>query len=147
MSTPPKFSHPALLVEKLFNRFTAIYGSQKYTSMWSGLVPHDSHRTEEQTRQAWDEAMHEVRSIWAEALGNFHMDVISAAVRDLAVSDQLWPPSLPEFCGRCREQEERLKPGALVAITNAPTPADPESPVVKAALEEMRKFTERRKVS
>jgi hypothetical protein len=141
MLTQPKFSHPSSLVERLFARFTAIYGTQKYSSMWAGLVVPNPRRSEEQEREAWAKAMQGVQNVWAEALSEFHVDVISAAVRDLALSDQMWPPSLPEFVGMCREQEERIKPAPLLQLPNDASLADPDSPVVQEALAELRRFT------
>ena len=141
MLTRPKFSHPSSLVEQLFARFTAIYGTQKYSTMWAGLVPANPRRTQEEEQKAWADAMQGVQNVWAEALSEFHVDVISAAVRDLALSDQTWPPSLPEFVKMCREQEERIKPPPMLQLPNDASLADPESPVVQEALAELRKFT------
>ena len=139
MLTPPKFLHPPSLADRLFFRITAIYGSQKTASMWAGLCASDA--TEAERAAAFEE----VKSVWADALTNYHIDVIFAAVRSLATSAQSWPPSLPEFCALCRAEEERLKPQAanLLRIGDDTGVADPDSPAVQAFRAEMAKFLRR----
>jgi len=134
--------HPASLAERLFRRFAAIYGTQKYSVMWSGLVQEDPRWTDEDRRLAWADAMREVEGVWSEALSCFHVDVIAASVRSLATSEQMWPPSLPEFCAICRDQEERMKPSAanLVQIGDDTPIADPNSPRMKQAMDELREM-------
>lgn len=111
--------------------------------MWSGLVRAQAGWTAERLEQEWAKAMEGVMQVWAEALADFHRDVITSAVRDLAISELMWPPSLPEFVKMCREQEERIKPPTLVALTDDTAIADPESPKVKAAMAEMRNLLKR----
>lgn len=119
MSKQPKYRHPPAFAERLFRRFMAIYGSQKMTAMWAGLVPVDAPDHIREEREA------EVRETWAEALGDFHIDVIGEAVRSLAKSDVVWPPSLPQFAEFCRQAEAEMKPVLALAL---PPPTSPLVP-------------------
>jgi len=138
MSTQPKFSHPSAFADRLFGRLTAIYGTQKMTAMWAGLVPSDA------PAHVRDRAEAEVRATWTEALGDFHIDVVAAALRSLAIGDQMWPPSLPEFAKLCREEEERVKASNRLLALPAPSDlADPSSPAVQAFRSELSRFMRR----
>lgn len=123
MSKPPKYRHPPAFAERLFRRFMAIYGSQKMTAMWAGLVPVDAPDHIREEREA------EVRETWADALGDFHLDVVGEAVRSLAKSDAVWPPSLPQFVEMCRQSEEEMKPMLALAL---PPPTSPMVPAEEA---------------
>lgn len=71
---------PAAWVERIFERMALAYGVQKTASMWTGVDP-----------QA-------VKSAWAEALGRFPRDALSAAVLSVQDEHPSWPPTLGEFC-------------------------------------------------
>lgn len=138
MSTPSKFSHPSAFADRLFGRLTAIYGTQKMTAMWAGLVPSDA------PPHVRERAEGEVRATWTEALATFHIDIVAAALRSLATSDQVWPPSLPEFAKLCREEEERAKAERNMLALPAPSDlADPDSPAVQAFRSELSRFMRR----
>ena len=70
---------PAALVERLFSRFIAIYGTQKIAPMWAGAD------------------LDEVKAVWAQALGRFEPATIGAGIQALIDSASQWPPNLPEF--------------------------------------------------
>ncbi|MBX3703972.1 MAG: hypothetical protein KF822_09380 [Steroidobacteraceae bacterium] len=139
MSTPTRYQHPATFVDRLFGRLTAIYGAQKMTAMWAGIAPADA------PYEVRAKAEHEVKVTWIEALSDFHLDVVAAALRDLAKSDLLWPPSLPEFVRMCRDEEQRLKAEGRILALPAPSDlADPNSPAVAEFRAELRRFLAKR---
>lgn len=80
---------PRALVDRLFVRFTAMYGTQKVMSMWS------------------DADLDMVKDTWASAIGRYSVPSIAVAVSELLNSGREWPPTLPEFVELCRR-------GALV---------------------------------
>jgi hypothetical protein len=79
---------PSQAVDRLFARFTAIYGAQKMASAW-GNVDVD-----------------ERNAVWAEALGRYELLTIGEAVRELAEDGTGWPPTLPEFVAIVRAKAE-----------------------------------------
>jgi len=82
MSSQPK---SAALVERLFDRFFAIYGAQKMGAMWS------------------DTDLNEVKLVWAVQLSRFNPQSIKVALQCLIDSGREWPPTLPEFIEACRQ--------------------------------------------
>jgi hypothetical protein len=71
-------------VERLFQRFFAMYGS-RFTSMWSSP----------------DEGMrHQVKEVWAEGLLGYSGSEIRQGLA--ACKSKIWPPTLPEFLLLCR---------------------------------------------
>lgn len=139
MSTPTRYQHPATFVDRLFGRLTAIYGAQKMASMWAGIAPADA------PYEVRAKAEHEVKATWIEALSDFHLDVIAAALRDLAKSDQMWPPSLPEFVRMCRDEEQRMKAEMRMVALPAPSDlADPSGPAVAEFKAELKRFLGKR---
>lgn len=75
---------PAAWVDRLFARFTAMYGSQKVGAMWA------------------DADREEVKGVWAQQLGRFEPPTIAAAIQSLIDSGDPWPPTLPGFVEACR---------------------------------------------
>lgn len=75
---------PRALVDRLFVRFTAMYGTQKVMSMWS------------------DADLDMVKDTWASAIGRYSVPSIAVAVSELLNSGREWPPTLPEFVELCR---------------------------------------------
>ena len=73
------------LVERLFARFVALYGSQKVAAMWA------------------DADIAEVKTVWAVQLTRFHPQSIRKALQCLIDSGKEWPPTLPEFIEGCRQ--------------------------------------------
>lgn len=72
---------PESWVERLFSRFSAMYGS-KFADLWRGTnIDH-------------------VKALWAEELGGFGGDEIKRGVDACKTRD--WPPTLPEFLKLCR---------------------------------------------
>lgn len=102
MSTPnPK--RPALppaAVERLFARFTAIYGAQKMAGAWGNVDVVERNAT------------------WSEGLGRYSLEVVGDAVRELAGEGSGWPPSLPEFATVCQRHHDR--PGRNVRALPVP---------------------------
>ena len=82
MSSQPK---SAALVERLFERFFAIYGAQKMGAMWA------------------DTDLTEVKLVWAVQLSRFNPQSIKVALQCLIDSGREWPPTLPEFIEMCRQ--------------------------------------------
>lgn len=81
---------PSQAVDRLFARFTAIYGAQKMASAWGNV----------------DVA--ERNAVWAEALGRYELLTIGEAVRELAEDGNGWPPTLPEFVAIVRAKAEPI---------------------------------------
>lgn len=91
------------LVERLFARFTIIYGIQKMASMWPAEgVDHE-----------------EMKRVWGEQLGRYSLPVIGKAVQALVDSSGEWPPTLPEFVRLCREYN---RPEARTSAELLPAP-------------------------
>lgn len=113
MSTPnPK--RPALppaAVERLFARFTAIYGAQKMAGVWGNVDVAERNAT------------------WSEGLSRYSLDVVGDAVRELAGEGTGWPPSLPEFAAVCQRHHDR--PGRNVLAL--PVPNRTESEIANGA--------------
>ncbi|MGE0745274.1 MAG: hypothetical protein AB7K86_08505 [Rhodospirillales bacterium] len=108
------------------------------TAIWAGLVPSDA------PYEVRAKAEHEVKVTWIEALSDFHIDVVAAALRDLAKSGLMWPPSLPEFVALCRGEKERIKIERRLLALPAPSDvADPASPAVAEFRAELGKFLSR----
>jgi len=114
MSTPnPK--RPALppaAVERLFARFTAIYGAQKMAGAWGNVDVAERNAT------------------WSEGLGRYSLEVVGDAVRELAVEGTGWPPSLPEFAAVCQRHHDR--PGR--SVLTLPVPNRTASEIANGAL-------------
>jgi len=81
MSSPPD----ARLVDNLFERLVAMYGSQKVAAMWSGA------------------SIDTVKATWGSQLGRFPAATIGLALQKLVDSGDGWPPTLPEFVEACRQ--------------------------------------------
>lgn len=121
------------LVDRLFQRFMAAYGAQKVTVMWRD-IPGD---------QA--EAIKSVKVLWGRKLAQFHGKVILAALDDMIDRGNPWPPTLPEFVKACLEAREQRRHDvdadrARLALPAPSQIAHKDSPVVKDAMAEMRKF-------
>jgi len=82
---------PASLVDRLFSRFTAIYGAQKVGAMWA------------------DSDLNEVKGVWAQSLSRYAPQSIGVAIQRLIDSGSGWPPTLPEFCELCRQGAHERK--------------------------------------
>lgn len=73
---------PDAWIERLFSRFSAMYGS-KFADLWRGTnIDH-------------------VKALWAEELGGYAPDEIKRGVDACKTRD--WPPTLPEFLKLCRK--------------------------------------------
>ncbi len=89
MSTLPNAYSPAdqrlpeAWVNRLFDRFFALYGVTKVTSMWEGLD------------------LREVKGMWATELGRFDAQTLGRAMRTIIDSGREWPPTIPEFVAAC----------------------------------------------
>lgn len=128
MSQQPK-SIPDAWLARLFDRLTAIYGSQKVGAMWL------------------DADMEQVKGAWGHALAKYPPEAIAAALQDLPEMPSAWPPTLPEFVTLVREAAEYLRAkNAPPLLGHNEQLADPDSPNVQAALAEMRAFVAARRV-
>lgn len=97
MSMPEK-SIPTAWVDRLFDRFTAIYGAQKVAAMWGGAD------------------LAEVKALWAQQLGRFTGGTIAVAVQAVIDSGRQWPPTLPEFVAICRDYARPEATSAQLAL-------------------------------
>jgi hypothetical protein len=79
---------PQQWVERIFQRFLALYGTTKLGAMWQGTD------------------VELVKAVWAEALGRYPRDALSEAVLALPEEHGAWPPSLPEFVAIVRRKAE-----------------------------------------
>jgi hypothetical protein len=99
----------AALVDRLFARFVALYGSQKVGAMWA------------------DADLAEVKMVWAVQLSRFNPQSIKVALQCLIDSGREWPPTLPEFIEACRQaalgRQQRQVP-ALLAPGQGKTDAE-----------------------
>lgn len=128
MSQPLK-SIPDAWVDKLFARLAAIYGSQKIGAMWI------------------DADMAEVKVAWGQALAKYPPAALGAALLELPETGGAWPPTLPEFVTLVREAAEAaLTAGMPPLLGHREQVADPDSPVVQAAREELRAFINARRM-
>lgn len=105
MSSQQKFAE---LVDRLFSRFTAIYGSQKVAGMWG------------------DADIAEVKQVWMQRLSQFQIASIGGAVDRLVESGREWPPTLPEFVELCRQSAIGRANASQAALLPAPR-SSPES--------------------
>ena len=81
-TSPPKsFALPESWIERLFARFSAMYGA-KFADAWRGCNIAD------------------VKAVWGDALGGYSRDELAAGVAKCLQRD--WPPTLPEFLKLCR---------------------------------------------
>jgi hypothetical protein len=79
---------PTQWVERIFLRFQVMYGVQKLGSMWAATD------------------IDEVKRVWAESLGRYPREALSAAVLALPEEHGAWPPTLPEFVALVRAKAE-----------------------------------------
>lgn len=120
---------PDAWLARLFDRLTAIYGSQKLGAMWL------------------DADMAQVKSAWGHALSKYPPEAIAVALQDLPEMPSQWPPTLPEFVTLVREAAEYLRAkNAPPLLGHNEQVADPASPTVQAALAELRAFTSARRM-
>lgn len=101
--------------DRLFAKFTRMYGQQKVSSVWNdpsiiGSGP------DVDTRRALHAAS--IREEWERQMDRFPLQVLGLAVDAVMDSGKDWPPTLPEFVALCR-QYRRAESEAYVAL-NAP---------------------------
>jgi hypothetical protein len=107
MQAPPTSAGlPERAVERLFARFTAMYGQGAMKRMWL------------------DMPLAEVKSVWADSLSRFTMPELLAGLRYLEDAGSTFPPTLPEFVAACRRKPEPT-PAAHRPLL-APPPRTPE---------------------
>ena len=75
---------PNAWIDRLFARFAAAYGTEKFAAIWRG------------------QALDEVKAVWAVELGKFSGLEIRAALEALPRRHATWPPTLFEFIELCR---------------------------------------------
>lgn len=83
MSSQPQ-SLPPAWVDRIFGRFSAVWGAQKLGAMYPA------------------ESQGEVRRVWGEQLARFSGDTIGRAIQQQIDAGREWPPSLSEFVECCR---------------------------------------------
>ncbi len=125
MSQQPS-SIPDAWLARLFDRLTAIYGSQKVGAMWM------------------DADMGQVKAAWGHALAKYPPEAIASALQDLPELPNPWPPTLPEFVTLVREAAEYLRTkNAPPLLGHTEKLADKDSPAVKEAMAQMRALLKR----
>lgn len=83
---------PESWIDRLFQRFAAMYGTDKFTSMF---------RTQD---------MGEVKRTWAAELGRYSRDELALAVESIRAKHPSWPPTMLELSALCRPVPEALNP-------------------------------------
>ena len=119
---------PDAWVNRIFDRMTAVYGSQKIGAMWL------------------DADRGQVMQAWGAALARYPQNAIAAALLELPERPSPWPPTLPEFVALTREAAEQAMYQPLQLLGPGETLADPDSPIVKNAIAELRAFIARRRM-
>lgn len=111
-------SLPESWIDRLFARFSAVYGAQRVGAMF----PTETHA--------------EVRATWATQLGRFEPDTLRAALQDTIDTGEAWPPTLAEFVATCQRAAQARRAHAPAVALPAPT-ADP-AVVERAVADAMR---------
>lgn len=116
MSSQPSSQHLAW-ADRLFGRFSAIWGAQKLGAMFPA------------------ESQDDVRATWATQLSRFEPATIGAALQAMIDSGREWPPSLSEFCDACRQSAVARRAHAEAAALPLPraTPEVVEREIAAAA--------------
>ena len=73
---------PEKWIDRLFDRFVALFGAQKVAGMWAGSP------------------MAVVKQTWAEQLGRLDPDMVRHGLQRCVDDGLEWPPTLPEFVDR-----------------------------------------------
>jgi hypothetical protein len=98
-------SSPTPWADRLFARFSALYGAPKLASNWPA------------------DRAGEVRQAWEEQLRRFSANTLRRALQALIDAGREWPPTLPEFVALCRDFH-RLEQSAAPAALPPPTPTE-----------------------
>lgn len=104
MSQQPNSQHLAW-ADRLFARFSGIWGAQKLGAMFPGET-HD-----------------DVRALWASQLGRFAPESVGAALQTMTDAGREWPPSLSEFVAACNQAAIARQQHAPAALLDAPRPS------------------------
>ena len=75
------------LVDRVFERFVALYGAHKFKAMFE----HD------------DNAIMPAKEAWENFLHSCKPDVLRKVMDELPFMKREWPPNLSEFIGMCRD--------------------------------------------
>ncbi len=113
-------SLPSEWVERLFLRFQAVYGN-RVTTMWA------------------DAPVEEVKSVWADALGQFTGEDLKHALTASFEHYTEYPPTLPQFVGLCRDARRLRAAGATKLPSQRGVPCPPE---IKAQIDKFLKRTQ-----
>ena len=113
------------LADRVFERFVALYGAQKFKAMFE----HD------------DNAIMPAKEAWNSFLQSCKPDVLRKVMDALPHQKREWPPNLSEFIGMCKEFD-RVEHRAYDALP-APKHVTAEG---KAALQRMKEMLESKKV-
>lgn len=113
---------PPHLVDRLFDRLTAIYGAQRVGAMWHGANIAD------------------VKAIWGGQLGRFQPQTIAAGLQRLVDGGDGWPPTLPEFVEVCRQAALGRQQAQDVAALPAPGGAFTDAETAKANIDRLQEM-------
>lgn len=77
---------PSAWIDKLFGRFAAAYGTEKFASLWRG------------------QKLEDVKAMWAAELSRFTTEELRQGFESLRHTHKSWPPTLYEFADVCRPE-------------------------------------------
>lgn len=124
--SPQRPDLPSAVVDRVFARMVAIFGTQRMTAAW-GDVPADERRS------VWGGAI--ARAVWSQPLKRFDLESIGAALDEIADAPSSWPPSSGEFSDICARYAQR--PGRNLKALPVPKRTDAE---IAAGAEQMAKI-------
>ena len=118
MQNPTSHALPERVIERLFERFTGMYGQGAMSRMWL------------------ETPLHEVKAVWGHSLARFTLDELHNGLRNLESAGKPFPPSLPEFVAACKHKAEPVP-----AMHRPALPVPKRTPEeVAAGAEQMRKI-------
>ena len=95
------------LAARVFERFVALYGAQKFKVMFE----HD------------DNAIMPAKEAWESFLQSVKPDVLRKVMEALPHQKREWPPNLSEFIGMCKDFD-RIEQREFVALRQKHEPTD-----------------------
>jgi hypothetical protein len=95
------------LAARVFERFVALYGAQKFKVMFE----HD------------DNAIMPAKEAWENFLQSVKPDVLRKVMETLPHQKREWPPNLSEFIGMCKDFD-RVEQREFVALRQKHEPTD-----------------------
>lgn len=113
------------LAARVFERFIALYGAQKFKAMFE----HD------------DNAIMPAKESWENYLQSVKPEILRKVMETLPFQKREWPPNLSEFIGMCKDFD-RVEQREFVALRQKHEPTDKG----KIALANLKAMLERKKL-